>query len=159
MHVRRIGIIAAMVGIAVILAVVTFGQASGQSKISPLLDPRCCQQNWPPKPGDIVNLSGNVFVQPGTSFVIFTVPSTKFLVVTDLEFYHGSTGGGVELIENLAGTVTIKRQQRFLPYNQNTVVRPTVGLVFAPTSSMAWRNPTNVQTEVFYEITGYLSPP
>jgi hypothetical protein len=126
---------------------------------------------WPPHASNIFNLdsasaaapSGGITSGAGSSTVLYTVPSDRYLVLTDAEITANNSGPTeVSLVEDLGGVVTIKRgpswNQQASTYQPVQGLHSSVGLTFAPGSQIALRN-SGVQCQVMYTLTGYFAAP
>ncbi len=120
-----------------------------------------------PRPEDIVNVDSadspsvsstsppNALVPFGTSLPIFTVPSGKYLIVTQ---WRCAGANFFALVEDNAGALTTKLNT-FYTLTANNVPQDfsPIGLVFQPGSIVALRNlhPTN-DLNVAFTFIGYL---
>ncbi|MFO0980182.1 MAG: hypothetical protein U1E76_00280 [Planctomycetota bacterium] len=72
--------------------------------------------------------------------VVYTVPANQWLVVTNLEIYWINTGASIDLYEDAAGMLTLKRSSWFNGWGGNAAnvtngpYESPVGLAFAPGS-------------------------
>jgi hypothetical protein len=126
---------------------------------------------WPPHASNILNLdstsvanpNGYVSLNPGTSVMVYTVPSDRYLVLTDFEITEIGANM-ISLFEDANGSTTVKRGFYFNQRLPQTALQPyhsAVGLTFAPGSSVVLRNTTTQgqQTGVAYTMTGYFAAP
>ncbi len=102
---------------------------------------------------DIVNLDGTATIaKGGGTTALYTVPSNKYLVVTDAEF--DSSG----FIDMLAGGV-VKRSFPFT--DPMTAFHSSIGLAFPPNSTVVLRNSAGGFGSDLcnYSLTGHLANP
>ena len=71
----------------------------------------CC---WPPRPEDVVNLSGSLSISVGATESVYTVPAGKWFVITDMRADIQSNPGIYNLVEDIAGNLTLKYHGLFL---------------------------------------------
>jgi hypothetical protein len=69
--------------------VVTPATRSAVPAPTALAAPIILQSNWPPKPQDMVNVTGilGTAVPIGSTFAVYTTPPDRWLVITNLSFY------------------------------------------------------------------------
>jgi hypothetical protein len=97
-----------------------------------------------------------VVLPPGGSVTVATVPTNRWLVITD---YDQTYGFNVDLVEDLAGVVTVKRHD-ITDFNSNTDrFHSSVGLSFAPGSQVVLRNRGLANTSMSYHLAGYWVAP
>lgn len=122
-------------------------------------------RGWPPAPQDIVNLNGHYSMGAGGSLVVYTVPANQWLVVTNLEIYWINTGASIDLYEDAAGMLTLKRSSWFNGWGGNAAnvtngpYESPVGLAFAPGSKVTFVNPQGNGENGEYHLTAYLANP
>ena len=115
-------------------------------------------QRWPPKPEDIVIITDKHI---GSYDVVYTVPSDRWLVITDAEYY-AYNNREADLLEALRGVETVKRHCVFLGshyQHMNSCDGPfssAVGLAFAPGSQVVFSNQQGTVGTYSYALTGYL---
>ena len=99
--------------------------------------------------------SSFVSLPPGGSVTVATVPTNRWLVITD---YDQVNGFNVDLVENLAGVVAVKRHDMGNLEGQDRF-HSSVGLSFAPGSQVVLRNRGTFNVGVSYHLSGYWVAP
>jgi hypothetical protein len=102
--------------------------------------------------------SSLVALPPGGSVTVATVPTNRWLVITD---YDQSRGYSVDLVEDLAGVITVKRHEMIDDFANYTTDRfhSSVGLSFAPGSQVVLRNRSSFSVSLGYHLAGYWVAP
>lgn len=99
--------------------------------------------------------STTVTVPSFGSITVANVPLNRWLVITD---YDTSNGYNIDLVEDLAGIVTVKRHA-MLDFNSYTDrFHSSVGLSFAPGSQVVLRNRAGT-VNMDYHLAGYWVAP
>ena len=112
------------------------------------MDPQCpC---WPPRPEDIVNLTGLAEGQsPGDQVILFNVPAEQWLVLVDIRV----TLASMSLLEiDAQGGVEVQIATQILI--EDSKYKSSLGVAFQPGSSVALE--FNAAVSTVYHITGYL---
>lgn len=101
-----------------------------------------------------------VVLPPSGSLTVATVPTNRWLVITD---YDQSRGYNVDLAEDLAGVITVKRQEMIDDEGGSNVTtdrfHSSVGLSFAPGSQVVLRNRNNSNVGMSFHLAGYWVAP
>jgi hypothetical protein len=100
--------------------------------------------------------SSFVALPPGGSVTVATVPTNRWLVITD---YDQANGYNVDLVEDLAGIVTVKRIDMREFQSDQDRFHSSVGLSFAPGSQVVLRNRGTFNVGVSYHLAGYWVAP
>lgn len=90
-------------------------------------------------------------VPPGGAKTVATVPADRWLIITD---YHQQLGGGVDLVEDADGVITVKRHEMIESNNQDRF-HSSVGLSFAPGSKVVLRSRSTNTAQMSYHLAGY----
>ncbi len=119
---------------------------------------RCC---WPPKPSTMVTICGEQLLQPGQSLAVYSVPAGKTLVVTEARV-RGGGGPVLSLLEDLGGTLTLKRSIIEICSGSNSEPPAVsgaagIGATFSSGSVVTLLSSANAIAR--YEIIGYLAAP
>jgi hypothetical protein len=99
--------------------------------------------------------SSFVALPPGGTVTVATVPANRWLVITD---YDQVNGFNVDLVENLAGVITVKRHDMGNLEGEDRF-HSWVGLSFAPGSQVVLRNRGTFNVGVNYHLAGYWVAP
>jgi hypothetical protein len=99
-----------------------------------------------------------VVLPPSGSLTVATVPTNRWLVITD---YDQSRSCNVDLVEDLAGVITVKRHEMTDDVANLTSDRfhSSVGLSFAPGSQVVLRNRNNSNVVMSFHLAGYWVAP
>jgi len=98
---------------------------------------------------------GRLSIAANSTLSVFTVPSGKSLVLTDIE----ALADGVQLVEVTASAREIKRGYVWLLGNDANRYHSSVGLEFGPGAEVSWENLVPYDLSSFYfSISGYLIP-
>jgi hypothetical protein len=100
--------------------------------------------------------SSTVSIPPGASVSVATVPPNRWLVITD---YDQANGLYIDLVEDLAGIITVKRQA-MLDSSYMDRFHSSVGICFAPGSQVVLRNRDTFNAySMTYHLAGYWAAP
>lgn len=99
--------------------------------------------------------NGEILFGANTSFTVVTVPANRWLVITDFDML---AGGSLDLVEDLAGVLTVKRQSLGDSSSRHSF-HSSVGLSFAPGSQVVLRSRTTNNTSARYHFAGYWVAP
>jgi len=109
------------------------------------------------KAQDIVNYEGYAWLPtPGTHFIVASVPFDKWLVLTDVEYSPGGSGG-MRLDQKLGASFEVRRGAPFLATMAS--LHSSVGLAFAPGSEVVLHNIGSGIADGSYQMSGYLIDP
>ncbi|MBL8802947.1 MAG: hypothetical protein JNN27_13170 [Planctomycetes bacterium] len=101
--------------------------------------------------------NGQIDFAVNASFTVVTVPANRWLVITDFDIV---TSGSIDLVEDLAGVLTVKRQAlAFVSGGGSDSFHSSVGLSFAPGSQVVLRSRTTNSTSARYHFAGYWVAP
>lgn len=124
-----------------------------------------CPQTWPPKPQNIVTLdsindpnadpSGNVPINPMGTYSIYTVPTTRALILTTIIM---SSGSGM-IIQERNGTLTTGKVNYPFAILGTSPAVGNPGIVFAPGTEIVVFNNSGSPTSFTYHFEGYLTTP
>lgn len=109
--------------------------------------------SWPPRPADIVNLSGHEVIAPGEIHVLFEVPANEWLVVTDGDRVSNPVAvGDFGILEG----GQFRRLLNATDFSEG--YHSVTGLAFPPGTSVAVGNLHERTTvDVWWDVTGYLA--
>lgn len=114
--------------------------------------------SWPPRPENIVNLSGPLdFNNKRTQVPVYKVPPGKTLVVTLLK----TTVAALDLLEHRNGRDELKLHHLMMHRSSNEFPgtrSPVIGLTFAPRSLVILREVHALRGKFYYHVRGYLIP-
>lgn len=98
--------------------------------------------------------SPTVFVPSSGSVTVASVPPNRWLVITD---YDQTYGFNVDLVEDLAGVITVKRHEMMQSSGQVPIDRfhSSIGMSFAPGSQVVLRNRGVQNANMTYHLAGY----
>jgi hypothetical protein len=99
--------------------------------------------------------NGQIDFAVNASFTVVTVPANRWLVITDFDMV---TGGSIDLVEDLAGVLTVKRQSMGDSSSRHSF-HSSVGLSFAPGSQVVLQSRTTNNTSARYHLAGYWVAP
>ncbi|MCY3002844.1 MAG: hypothetical protein NTV21_13665 [Planctomycetota bacterium] len=94
-------------------------------------------------------------VPAGGSVTVATVPTNRWLVITDFDVQGN---GSTDLVEDLAGVITVKRQNMPVSPGRDSF-HSSVGLSFAPGSQVMIRNRNSNNVSVNYHLGSYWAAP
>ena len=96
--------------------------------------------------------TGSVQIPPGGFITVATVPANRWLVITD---YDQAYGYNVDLVEDLAGVITVKRHDMIEPNFNSDRFHSSIGMSFAPGSQIVLRNNSASWRDLRYHLAGY----